>query len=140
MRIWGMAVLCAALGGCVTSGNPPPAAPAAAKSKVLPPYNLTKDDIIAVQKGVRAVLKDPESAKFGRMVAGSDGTDAATVCLMVNAKNSYGGYTGEKPYMGVLLLDKKPRVFIAHTDSKPEHLQYRDQATLNVCSEYGLSL
>lgn len=141
MRVFVAAALCVALCGCVTSGSPPPAATAASTpSKVLPPYTLTKDDVAAVEKAVRDVLKDPQSARFGRMVAGSDGGDSATVCLMVNAKNSYGGYTGDKPFMGILLTDRKPRVFVVHTDNDPNRSRYRDEATMNVCNQYGLTL
>jgi len=42
------------------------------------------------QKAVLEVLKDPDSAKFGEF---SQATDAAA-CLAVNARNSFGGYTG----------------------------------------------
>jgi len=43
-------------------------------------------------------LKDPESARFGEIWAlqGSNGERA--VCGYVNARNSYGGYTGEKMF------------------------------------------
>jgi hypothetical protein len=60
------------------------------------------------------------------------------VCLMVNAKNSYGGYTGEKPYMGVLTRDKKaPKFLVVPADDRfPE---YRDQSVYKVCNDYGLS-
>lgn len=140
MRILGVAATCLLLSGCITSSAPPPATTSSAP-KILAPYTLAKDEVSAVEKGVREVLKDPDSARFGRMVAGSNGADTVTVCLMVNAKNSYGGYTGEKPYMGLLFTDKKPKLFIAHTGSeRPELLRHRDQATLNVCNQYGLML
>lgn len=133
MRYFGF-LLCFLVSGCVTASSQSPSA----SSKRLDPYTLSKEDILAVQKGVRAILKDPDSARFGKMVAGSDGSGAVTVCLMVNAKNSFGGYTGEKPYMGI--LSKPPRVFFANTDSNPGNIQYRDRATMTVCDQYGLSL
>lgn len=41
-------------------------------------------------------LKDPESAKFGKFSISDDGTAA---CGSVNAKNAFGGYTGERFFM-----------------------------------------
>ncbi len=143
MRVWGVAALCVALGGCVTNSSPPPVAAAAPAPKpTLQPYNLKNDEIAAVKAGVKSVLKDPDSARFGKMIAGSDGSTDVTVCLMVNAKNSYGGFTGEKPYMGLLFTDKdkKKKVFAVAGDTRPEMLQYRDQATIQVCSDRGLLL
>lgn len=43
-------------------------------------------------------LKDPESVRFGEIWA-LDGTNGErTICGYVNAKNSYGGYTGMKVF------------------------------------------
>lgn len=49
------------------------------------------------RKAVIANLKDPDSAKFGEFVweKAADGTNIG--CLIVNAKNSLGGYVGDKP-------------------------------------------
>jgi hypothetical protein len=44
------------------------------------------------KKSVLAVLKDPDSAKFGQFTNIHD----KAACLTVNAKNSMGGYTGDK--------------------------------------------
>lgn len=44
------------------------------------------------QKAVLAGLKDPDSAKFGKFTLVSENL----ACLTVNAKNSMGGYTGDK--------------------------------------------
>jgi hypothetical protein len=47
-------------------------------------------------------LKDPDSAKFGKMVAIlRDGKDVI-VCGTVNAKNAMGGYVGRQPFYGTL--------------------------------------
>jgi len=61
----------------------------------------------AKQKGmelVRSALKDPVSAQF-EDVRAADGE--GVVCGLVNAKNSYGGYTGFK-----IFLSHKGQVFI----------------------------
>jgi hypothetical protein len=44
------------------------------------------------KKLVLQVLKDPDSAKFGKFTKIED----KVACLTVNAKNSMGGYTGNK--------------------------------------------
>lgn len=49
--------------------------------------------IVATQDGVRARLKDPDSAKF-RDTRFYSGGPAAVVCGQVNAKNAFGGFTG----------------------------------------------
>ena len=51
---------------------------------------VSKDET-AARKAVAASLKDPGSSKFGQFTTVSnDG------CLTVNAKNAYGGYTGDQ--------------------------------------------
>lgn len=55
-----------------------------------------------IEIGVRGKLKDPESARFGEMMAGVTPSGKTAVCGYVNAKNSFGGYTGEKPFIGRL--------------------------------------
>jgi len=54
-----------------------------------------------VKTSVAAALKDPESARFG-LTAATREKDGRLfiVCGLVNAKNSYGGYTGMKPFIG----------------------------------------
>ena len=47
----------------------------------------------AAEEIVRQSLKDPDSARFGTFYS-NDSTKRA--CLTVNAKNSMGGYTGDK--------------------------------------------
>lgn len=49
------------------------------------------------QSLVRGSLKDPDSAKLESYFR-DFGEDAGYVCGYVNAKNSYGAYTGKKPY------------------------------------------
>lgn len=49
-------------------------------------------------------LKDPDSARFGEFTESEDGTKA---CFGVNAKNTYGGYTGEQQV--VLIKDSKTK-------------------------------
>lgn len=69
------------------------------------PYHLSAADIVAVQKGVRERLKDPESSRFGGMGASKRRDGLIYVCGVVNARNSFGGYTGSQPFIGLLQSD-----------------------------------
>lgn len=70
------------------------------------PAALTYAQMEAVYAGLRRTLKDPESARFGGVAAAQSTKDRNSyyVCGFVNAKNSFGGYTGLLPYTGVLGL------------------------------------
>ncbi|MBC2858764.1 hypothetical protein [Stappia sp. 28M-7] len=86
-------VLMLMAGGCQTPSKP---------MEVLTPHKLSAAETTAIHDGVRRVLKDPESARFGTIVAGANADGVVTACGWVNAKNSFGGYTGEKPFLGIL--------------------------------------
>lgn len=68
------------------------------------PAYLSDSETDAVKAGVRSALKDPNSANFGPIGAARYVRDdkSLLVCGWVNARNSYGGYTGMEPFMGVL--------------------------------------
>lgn len=51
-----------------------------------------------VQDQVRRALKDPESARF-EYVTVTEVNGQRVACGLVNAKNSMGGYTGNRPFM-----------------------------------------
>jgi hypothetical protein len=64
---------------------------------------LTPQQIQVVKAGVAEGMKDPESARFsGEMLAAKNSKGIITVCGYVNGKNSYGGYVGKSPFVGVL--------------------------------------
>ena len=49
-----------------------------------------------IEKAVKAVLNDPDSAKISKVV---QGVDAGIFCGLVNAKNKFGAYVGDTPFM-----------------------------------------
>lgn len=65
----------------------------------LQPMALSVADVAQVKQAVTRQLKDPESARFGPIVGGKDATGRSYACGVVNAKNSFGGYTGDKPFV-----------------------------------------
>jgi len=117
-------VLLLLAGGCQTQPAP---------QEVYTPTDLTSAQIQAVHNGVRGALKDPESARFGSIVAGTDTKGVVIACGWVNAKNSFGGYTGEKPFMGVLTSGGFAPVAIGGD-------RYRVEATMSMCARSGLML
>jgi len=69
------------------------------------PYKLSAGDISKLKSWVARDLKDPESARFEPLfVAATDG-QKLHICGYVNGKNSYGGYTGIKPFYAVGTAD-----------------------------------
>lgn len=49
-----------------------------------------------IQKAVKTGLKDPDSAKFGSYSVVTSKKGGTYACITVNAKNSMGGYVGNK--------------------------------------------
>ncbi|MER9768898.1 hypothetical protein NKJ09_22870 [Mesorhizobium sp. M0189] len=96
--------LCAGIAGCTTAAPTPSFSPQQATGTYLP-VDLTPELIAMVKTGVTNRLKDPGSVQFGAMKASAKTGDRemVTVCGFVNAKNSFGGYTGMQPYYGMLL-------------------------------------
>ena len=74
---------------------------------------------------VRDILKDPESARFRSEFKGKDDS----VCGFVNAKNSYGGYDGFKPF-----IVERDRVQIQ--SSNPKEWWKMDSRWNDICSEF----
>jgi hypothetical protein len=125
----GMAIL----SSCQTSAPSEHKAEAAENTK---PYSLTTSESKAVETGVRSVLKDPTSPLFGSMTGRMSDAGVVTVCGLVNAKNSYGGYTGDQPYIGIIGGNgtDKPGFVVAamggsETDTKVVQI---------MCSKFGI--
>lgn len=57
--------------------------------------SCTPDPFAQARTAVTERLKDPQSAEFSDLHAGSGG---GTVCGLVNARNSFGGFTGARPF------------------------------------------
>lgn len=59
--------------------------------------NVTKQELKVISARVSENFKDPDSAKFSNVKIDEN---KILVCGLVNAKNSYGGYTGASPFFG----------------------------------------
>lgn len=57
------------------------------------------DGVSTVHDAVRSTLKDPESARFSDDPIQYQGERGTLTCGQVNAKNSFGGYVGDRWYI-----------------------------------------
>ena len=100
---------------------------------------LTDEQTEYVHQGVRNALKDPDSAIFGRIIAGAldNSHTSLVVCGWVNAKNSFGGYAGRTPFVGTVegVFTETAFTLSDIGDTDTEAL-----AVLILCNHYGLSL
>jgi hypothetical protein len=122
------------LSGCTSSASPPPAA---ASPEVTRPNLLSRDlapaEKTALTHSLSKTLKDPDSAKFDwgpvKYVQGSASTE---YCGIVNAKNSYGGYTGYQMYHAIISLDPKGHYTSGSIDMTMPDNATGDQLKTNV--------
>ena len=115
-----------ALSACVEAPAAPPSAPV--KST---PIGLSSSQIAAVHSGVKASLKDPGSAQFSNIQAARGNDGSLAVCGLVNAKNSYGGYTGSQPFIGQLVGGQMVVIAVGGQ-------AHEIAATKQVCASRGL--
>lgn len=95
------AILAAAfLAGCATPSTsiPNPPTPAPYEGPPWLRYEASTEEIGRAELIVRGALKDPESARFRSFQKVSRGMGDDYICGEVNAKNSYGGYTGHSAF------------------------------------------
>lgn len=67
----------------------------------------TNQELKIISAKISEAFKDPDSAKFSNVRV--DDKEGA-VCGLVNAKNSYGGYTGAYPFVGKSIMKGKVMV------------------------------
>jgi hypothetical protein len=105
-------------------------------SNIPVPVEITPAMRSAIERGVAEALKDPESARFGRMAASKRPAESSpTVCGYVNARNSFGGYVGNRPFLGTLISGNGKAAFIlvgmGNSDTEIS-------AVFSTCASYGI--
>ena len=91
------------VGLSLVSSLPFLAACATVPQQPMQPYQLSQAQVGSIQYKTKLLLKDPDSAKFRNIVAGvGDDKKVVTVCGLVNAKNSFGGFVGERLFIGAI--------------------------------------
>jgi hypothetical protein len=126
-RLLTLAFVASVLAGCQTAQVEPE------RSSPVP---LSSYQIVAIQEGVKAALKDPESARFGEIRAGRRPNGDVIVCGWVNAKNGFGGYTGMEPFNGMLADPSSDRFAFASAGGG----RYGSEAVMEVCKMFGVPL
>jgi hypothetical protein len=111
----------------------PSSPPIADQMRVIAQVQLSPVEQAAWFNSVRSTLKDPESARFGKTVAGKTAKGVMVVCGWVNAKNSFGGYTGQQPFTGVYMSNQN-RFEVLPQDGS----EIQQRITLKVCADDGL--
>ena len=126
-----------AVGGGVILG---PAGTEAAAASTLGPgalVDLSNQQQQIIRAGIAKGLKDPESVRFGKLAGTRDKDGSITVCGYLNAKNSYGGYVGMSPFLGVLLAPPRGNSFeLVRLASTPTERQ----AVVATCGQAGVPM
>lgn len=101
----------------------------------------SKAEIELIRDGMQGRLKDADSAKFRNVRIGTT-SHKDTICGDVNAKNSFGAYSGFVSFMGSYLgpdaytdsatVKRKPTVLILRVDESA------GGAVAQVCEELGI--
>ena len=117
------------LASCVTDQTTSPS------FKFHAPIVLTSAQEKTVRDSVASSLKDPQAARFGKMIAGRSSDGEVMVCGLVNGKNSFGGYIGDKPFEGLLVANGQvfAPIGIGGMDDDTN-------ATFEMCGKSGLQL
>lgn len=61
---------------------------------------LDEEQNAEVLEALEDILIDPDSAVLSELKAATSANGTLSVCGFVNAKNRFGGYTGNKPFFG----------------------------------------
>lgn len=99
------------------------------------PVQLTPKMTEQVKQGVASGLKDPESARFSPLMVAVRSGNTVHVCGYVNAKNSYGGYVGEKPFYATGIADLGSYSAISVGSDK-----FSNELTYEMCRKVGAPL
>lgn len=81
------------------------------------PVEVTPAARMAIEQAVRARLVDPDSARFGVVMAAQKSDGAIIACGSFNAKNSFGGMAGETMFMAGLAGDHVVDLAIARREN-----------------------
>lgn len=99
--------------------------------------DLTPEEKAYVEKAVKSTLKDPDSAQFkhAKLVLSEDGV-VDPYCGMVNAKNSFGGYSGYSVFF-VGITNNKDGKRVAIYIGPKEESDTAQQSIIEACAKQG---
>jgi hypothetical protein len=106
--MYAASLICLFEAACAAGAPTPPVQTAPAARQNLLSRDLSAAEKTALAHALSRSLKDPDSAKFQwgpvKYVQNSSSTE---YCGILNAKNSYGGYTGYQMYHATFVADPK---------------------------------
>lgn len=126
-KVFSALVLVSTLAGCVSQ-------PVQERVIVTKKRDLTDPEKQIIENSVKDRLKDPDSAMFKLPKVNEDGKPD-TYCGLVNAKNSYGGYTGYKPFLAT--LSRPNGEVTASFPMMPDASRYGLRVMIDMCHNYG---
>ena len=142
MRFGTKLLACLAATGSIASAAAASTPQELAKASAVYPHAITAEEKAVFEAAVRRDLKDPDSARFRW---NPEVRDNVIYCGFVNAKNSYGGYTGFKLFL--LFHEFNPEgKLVAMMYSDPVYSSTRngtsigDMVKAQKCSEKGYNL
>jgi hypothetical protein len=137
MRILGIAALCVALCGCASRAptayaEPPEDAKTARR-------DMTPAEKKFLMEALSKDLKDPGSAQFKWSQIPEPASPGGTVhyCATVNAKNSYGGYVGQKPFIATVNFTNN-KMTSASLNILATSEAFAEQLVLDECTKHNL--
>jgi len=118
--------------GATIAEKPPPQAPTDV-------WELSASEKAALGKSLAKVLKDPVSAQFRWMAVAYDKSiSTAVYCGWINGKNSYGGYTGVKPFSASITRNAKNEFYTGEiVRIREDEERYDDEPTITFCRKAG---
>lgn len=100
---------------------------------------LSKKERTIVETAVKSSLKDPASATFKWLPLLPSADPAQPYCGLVNAKNSYGGYVGDAPFLVMVVTEGGDKILhavvIGMATGDPTDTD--SQVTRSFCTDYG---
>jgi hypothetical protein len=96
---------------------------------------LTKVEMAVLEMEIKAKLKDPDSAKIEPLPY----RGGIAVCGKVNAKNSYGGYTGFVPFSAMVRFNQpKPQVTFVMIGDPTDRMM--NSIIISSCADNGYKI
>jgi hypothetical protein len=96
-------------------------------------FALSPSMVVKVKEAVVRSLKDPDSAKFSQKILAERKGNILHVCGTVNAKNSFGGYTGEKLFYVMGSASAETFELVSSGSSETDQ-----KVTFVMCTENGV--
>ena len=103
------------------------------------PYTVSDRQMKAIEEAIGRELKDPYSAVYEGLRASVDSVEMVHVCGFVNAKNSFGAFSGRTPFYISIVPFEEPKSPMVMQQVFSEHPNVVAQV-LEICREMSVAL